>query len=137
VGRRRRDLLSVRAVLTLLAAAVVLGAGVGAAMLLGGGSGSTGLPVGAGLSTSLDFSPAHASALSRTQYLALAEQGLAKTSMWWSPKLHWYRDYLDDHQKQPLEPLWDTISMFELLDEVAIAQPNGSNRDAVESFAAV
>jgi hypothetical protein len=29
-----------------------------------------------------------------------------------------------------------TISVFELLDEVAIAQPNRDNRSAVESFAA-
>jgi len=136
VGRRRRNLLSGRTVFALLAAALVLGAGISAAVILGAGSGSAGLPVGAGLSTSLDFSPTHARALNRTQYLALAEQGIAKTSMWWDPKLHWYRDYLDDHQKHPLESLWDTISMFELLDEVTIAQPTGNNRAAVASFAA-
>ena len=133
---RHRNLLSGRTLLTLLAAALALGAGISAAVILGGGSASAGLPVGAGLRTSLDFSPAHAQVLGRTQYLALAEQGIAKTSLWWDPKLHWYRDYLGDHQKHPLESLWDTISMFELLDEVTIAQPNRDNRSAVESFAA-
>ena len=136
MGRRRQSLFSARTVLTLVVAVLVLGAGVSAAVIVGGGTGSAGLPVGAGFGTSLGFSPTHARLLSRAQYLALAEQGIAKTSMWWDPKLHWYRDYLGDHQKDPLESLWDTISMFELLDEVTIAQPSGNNRSAVAAYAA-
>jgi rhamnogalacturonyl hydrolase YesR len=135
VAGRGRNLFSRRTVVVLLAAVLVLGAGILVAVVLGAGSRSTGLPVGAGLNSSLDFSPTHAKALGRTQYLALAEQGIAKTSTWWDSKLRWYRDYLGDDKARPLEALWDTISMFELLDEVAIAQPNANNRRAVESFA--
>lgn len=101
-----------------------------------GGSGTAGLPVGRGITTSLSVTPGRAGVLSRKQYLALAEQGVAKTSLWWDGKLQWYRAYLDDHQKRPLLSLWDSISMFELLDEVAIAQPTAGNRTAVKSFAA-
>jgi hypothetical protein len=54
--------------------------------------------------------------------------------MWWDSQLHWYRSYLGDHQQRPLGSIWDTVSMFELLDEVAIAQPSSRNRAAVESF---
>ena len=134
MGRRRPNLLSGRTVSAVLTAALVLGASAAAAATLDGCSGTARLPVGAGSSTSLGFRPTNGGPLSRGQYLALAEQGVIKTSMWWDSQLHWYRSYLGDHQDRPLGSIWDTVSTFELLDEVAIAQPSSRNRAAVQSF---
>ena len=132
VHLRRRALRTGRTVSA--TAVLVLAAGVAAAVLVNAGSGTAGLPVGAGLSTRLGFTPASSGELSRRQYLALAEQGVAKTSIWWDRRLGWYRSYLGDHQRRPLGTIWDTVSTFELLDEVAIARPSSGNRAAVESF---
>jgi hypothetical protein len=77
----------------------------------------------------------NAAPLSRKQYLALAEQGVAKTALWWDPKLHGYLAYLGDTQRRPLGKLWDNVSTLELLSEVAIAHPTGKTLAAVESFA--
>jgi Glycosyl hydrolase family 76 len=76
----------------------------------------------------------NAAPLSRRQYLALAEQGVAKTALWWDPKLHGYLAYLGDTQSRPLGTLWDNVSTFELLSEVAIAHPTRKALAAVESF---
>lgn len=96
-------------------------------------SGTSGVPAG-GVKPALKVGPTKSGSLSRGRYLALAEQGLAKSSMWWDPQLHWYLSYLGDHHERPLGSIWDTVSTFELLDEVAIAQPSSRNRAAVESF---
>ncbi len=98
------------------------------------------LALAAGASVAVGLSGCGASAvtqtgpLSRAQYLTLAEQGVAKISMWWDPSLHWYLSYLGDHQARPLGSIWDTVSTFELLDEVALAQPTARNRAAVRAF---
>jgi len=76
----------------------------------------------------------NAAPLSRKQYMALAEQGVAETALWWDPKLHGYLAYLGDTQSRPLGTLWDNVSTFELLSEVAIAHPTRKARAAVESF---
>ena len=76
-----------------------------------------------------------ASTQARVDYLALARQGVAKTSRWWDEKLGWYDAILNDHHARPLAPLWDTNGLFEALDEIAIAQPTPGNLAAVTSFA--
>jgi hypothetical protein len=68
-------------------------------------------------------------------YLALAQQGVARTSRWWDSKLHWYVAALDDHDRRPLAQLWDTNGLFEALDEIATAHPTAQNLAAVTSFA--
>jgi hypothetical protein len=127
-----RNLLNRRIISMVATGALILGAGASAAAILGGCSGTAATPAGASISA--DLRAERAAPLSRAQYLALAEQGVAKTSMWWDSQLHWYRSYLGDHQDRPLGSIWDTVSTFELLDEVADATPSSRNRAAVRSF---
>ncbi len=94
--------------------------------------------VGAGIMVvSSSRTPSAASAPSRAprSYLALAQQGVATTSLWWDSKLHWYLDAIHDRTPRPLATLWDTNGLFETLDEIAIAQPTDRNLAAVRSFA--
>ena len=95
-----------------------------------GGASSSGVR-SYGSPTTAASSPAAA----HLSYLALARQGVAKTSQWWDSKLGWYVAVLHDHQQRPLAPLWDTNGLFETLDEIAIAQPTPQNLAAVTSFA--
>lgn len=75
--------------------------------------------------------------LSKAQrrYLALAQQGVAKTSMWWDTRRGWYFDALGNDPTRPLADLWDSNGLFEALDEIALARPTAHNLAALASFA--
>jgi glycosyl hydrolase family 76 len=69
------------------------------------------------------------------KYLKLADNGVKGTSRWWDPKYHWYVEYLHDGKRYPQASIWDTVPLFEALDEIAIAQPTAANESAVTAFA--
>jgi hypothetical protein len=135
-GRKREAGVPRRAVSALIATVLAFGVGAAIVAITAGssdrevtcGGGST---VGAGARIVAAATPL----LGRSQYLRLAEQGIAHTSMWWDRKLHWYCDALSDHKRKPLATVWDTNGLFEALDEVALADPTAHNLDAVKSFA--
>jgi hypothetical protein len=95
------------------------------------------LAVGAGITAAILSQAKALPVLTSAQrhYLALAQQGVARTSKWWNRKLHWYDAVLDDHSRLPLAKLWDTNGLFEALDEVALARPTSRNLAAVTAFA--
>jgi hypothetical protein len=69
------------------------------------------------------------------RYLALADQGIAKTSEWWNGKARWYDAVRNDRSRAPLAKLWDTNGLFEALDEVAAARPDSHNLAVLTAFA--
>jgi hypothetical protein len=79
----------------------------------------------------------HPRALSpqQTTYLNEATQGAGQVQAWWNKKLGWYNELLNDTAHYPLASIWDTVPLFEALDEIAAASPTSSHIAAVESFA--
>jgi uncharacterized protein YyaL (SSP411 family) len=74
---------------------------------------------------------------SSTQYLSLAQQGVAAAhTYWWSSSRGWYLDTIDDSSPMPLARLWSAYPMFEAVDAVAVAQPTAANKAAVRAFVA-
>jgi hypothetical protein len=69
------------------------------------------------------------------RYLALADQGIAKTSEWWNGTAQWYDAVRNDKSRSPLAKLWDTNGLFEALDEIAGARPDSKNLTALTAFA--
>jgi hypothetical protein len=82
-------------------------------------------------------SAAHPATLTSAQsaYLALATKGVSAAHAWWNGKLHWYNNVLGDKAKYPLASIWDSVPLFETLDEIAMASPTSSHVSAVKSFA--
>ncbi len=69
-------------------------------------------------------------------YLALAQHGAALAlSRWHDRRRGWYDARLGDRDRYPLATIWDIVPLFETLDAIAIAQPTGAHRAAVDRFA--
>jgi hypothetical protein len=110
-----------RLVVTLVLAAVVASAAVGAALA----AHPPALPSRAQVATD------------RAKFVQLAEQGLAQTrQLWWNAEKAWYNDRLDDGDRLPLATLWSAYPLFEAYNGVAIAHPTKANKAAVNAFAA-
>jgi glycosyl hydrolase family 76 len=78
--------------------------------------------------------PAALSSVQAT-YLTMAENGVAATHAWWNKKLGWYIERLGDTARYPLASIWDSVPLFEGLDEIAMASPTAAHISAVKSFA--
>jgi Glycosyl hydrolase family 76 len=75
--------------------------------------------------------PAHVA--QSTDYLRLAEQGLAQSASWRSGD--WYCEYLGCTGSYPLLTVWGDVRMFESVDAMEIAAPSGGHRALVDRFA--
>jgi len=71
----------------------------------------------------------------QTTYLNLATQGVGQTSAWWNKKAGWYNALLTNNAAHPLASIWDSVPLFETLDEIATASPTSAHIAAVKSFA--
>lgn len=82
-------------------------------------------------------SAAQLSTLSAVQrhYLSLAEHGVKQTSHWKNQSRHWYNAVLRDRRPFPLAPIWDVFPLWKTVSDIALADPNGSHRQAVDRFA--
>ena len=88
------------------------------------------------LSVAPAIAAARVSALSQSQYLTLAQQGIAKASSWGNSKYHWYNEVLNDRKPSPLATIWSIVPLFEAVDYVAMANPDSANLSQVKHFAA-
>jgi hypothetical protein len=100
------------------------------------------LPLGlAGLVAALALgagSPAQAATATtaaQRQYLQLASSGVARAGQWWDDAKHWYYQRLGGGGSHPLATIWDSVPLFESLDELALANPSRANKAAVVRFA--
>jgi Glycosyl hydrolase family 76 len=78
------------------------------------------------------------STLGASDYLALAEAGLAKIGpTFWNASLGWYdqRPVNAARTHKPLASLWSAFPLFEAVDAAAIADPTPANVAAVRAFA--
>jgi hypothetical protein len=70
----------------------------------------------------------------RTNFRALAEQGLARTrALWWNDQKQWYISQLD--HPQPLASAYTISGLLELAAAVAIADPTAANKQVVNTMA--
>jgi Glycosyl hydrolase family 76 len=67
-----------------------------------------------------------------TNYLALAERGVAQSAHWRSGS--WYCEYLGCTGAYPLLTIWGDVRMFESVDAVQIASPSAADRARVDRF---
>lgn len=66
-------------------------------------------------------------------YLALAQQGVAKGASW--SHSGWYCEYLGcSNGPYPMLTIWGEVPMFETADALQLAAPSGSHRRLVERF---
>jgi hypothetical protein len=96
------------------------------------------LSLGAAAGAGARAHPSATRALTRAQsvYLSDAQSGVELAGRYWgNPRFHWYNGLLNDPKPYPLAAIWDAVPVFESLDEIAIASPTGSNKQAVVSFA--
>jgi hypothetical protein len=72
---------------------------------------------------SCGFAFAARSAGQHSRYLAIAEHGVARTSLWVNRKRHWYNYSLHVHRRLPLASIWNVVPLWEAVDEIARASP--------------
>jgi hypothetical protein len=87
------------------------------------------------LTLGLASGPARAAALSKAQYLPLAQRGIGKTSAWGNRKFHWFNEVLKDRKKYPQATIWGVAPLFESIAYTTIAQPNSANVARLKKFA--
>jgi Glycosyl hydrolase family 76 len=69
-------------------------------------------------------------------YLQLAEAGVARAERTWhDPRLGWYDERLNDHERYPLATIWGIVPLFEAIDAIDIGAPSSAHRAAVAAFA--
>src|SRR5580704_7880051 len=68
-----------------------------------------------------------------SDYLRLAEAGLAQSTSWRSGS--WYCEYLGCSGPYPLLTIWGDVRMFESVDALEIAAPSATHRAEVDRFA--
>jgi hypothetical protein len=86
--------------------------------------------------TQVGVAPTATLSAAQERYLALAHAGVARAEQHWrNPRLGWYDERLDDHERYPLATIWGIVPLFEAIDAIAIAQPNAANRHALAVFA--
>jgi hypothetical protein len=67
-----------------------------------------------------------------SDYLALAEQGIAQSASWRAGG--WYCEYLGCTGAYPLLTIWGDVRMFESVDAVELAAPSRAHRAQVDRF---
>ena len=68
-------------------------------------------------------------------YLALAERGVAGTAVWINPRTGWYREALRGRKRQWMTSIWDSVPLWEAIDEIDQASHTRAHLRAVEAFA--
>ena len=76
---------------------------------------------------------ARAAPAAAQSYLSAASAALARTSAWWDPQRHWYRQRLSGSRL--LATNWGSVHLFGAFDALAIASPTPAHRAAVRAFA--
>ena len=72
----------------------------------------------------------------QSRYLSAAEKGVTLAGRYWSNrKFHWYNSILKDPKPYPQASIWDAVPLFESVDDIAIASPTATHKQAVTSFA--
>jgi hypothetical protein len=74
----------------------------------------------------------------QSHYLKLSQQGLTAASSgrtWWNSGQHWYNRLLTGNTRHPLATIWDVVPVFEIDDDMAIAQRTPPNVDQLNRFA--
>jgi uncharacterized protein YyaL (SSP411 family) len=89
-------------------------------------------PIARAARAAAPLAPAAPVATTPKSYLAAASAALARTSAWWDPKQHWYRQRLSG---KGLATNWGSVHLFGALDALAIAAPTRAHRAAVRAFA--
>ncbi len=87
------------------------------------------------LTLGLIVGSARAAALTQTQYLSMAQQGIGKSSAWANRKFHWYNEILHDTKKYPQASVWGMVPLFESEAYTAMATPNSANLARLKKFA--
>lgn len=88
-----------------------------------------------GFTLALAAGQARAAALSRGQYLSLAEQGIGKASAWANARFHWYNEALNDTKKYPQATVWGLAPLFESEAYSALANPSPAAVARLAGFA--
>jgi hypothetical protein len=68
-------------------------------------------------------------------YLTFAERGVAGTAVWINPRTGWYREALSGPKRHWRTSIWDSVPLWEAIDEIAQASPTRAHLRAVEAFA--
>jgi hypothetical protein len=91
------------------------------------------LAIGAGVPSPAAAAPPLAHAAQPSDYLRLAETGLAQSASWRTGG--WYCEYLRCTGSYPLLTVWGDVRMFESVDAMEIAAPSRVHRALVDRFA--
>ncbi len=87
------------------------------------------------LTLGLTVGRARAAALTQTQYMSLAQQGITKASAWSDRKDRWYNEVLNDRKKYPQATIWAVAPLFESEAYAAIGHPTATNLARLKAFA--
>ena len=87
------------------------------------------------LTLGLAVGPARAAALTQTQYISLAQQGINKASAWSDKRYRWYNEVLNDRKKYPQATIWAVAPLFESEAYAAIGHPTAANLARLKAFA--